>query len=863
MERTKISFIIYIDREKYCIEQTIESIKKNNLLKCKIQIIVLNFLEIDMHKRISELSDNNTDIIYVDNIDKNYELNLEIINGNYICPLRVGDILEKKLINSFNEIWEQNNKDITVIKVSTRNLNELYYKSRNLIYKESRKMPIVKESLIGTRDCKFFIKKDKLLKVILKMTYNDLILGLPIHILTLENNLYAIDNRIIIKNRNSDLNKIELEKLLIEKLKIYLKHLNMVNEKREYINFELQKELIDFLKNIILIFKDSISGETIDILKELLVYVDEKVILDVKNLNDYYRLKILELKNKELKKQIYKFNQVNNIQYFFKDTQIYSLKDTLLYIDFITIEKDILTIEGYLTNLPQLEEELIYLYSKYNNVVYKAQIIENPIRNIYLGKDIIIQRNKIKLEIPLSDLKSNNIIKFYIEKDNIQIIPKISFGYYVKLYKEIQDSYFIQNGYCCIYKGNCLHIIKDSFKTRIGREFRFIKSLYKKEGIKHTALRCIGYIIKVISSNQKIMVFMDRIDKADDNAEHLFKYATTQPDEYKKYFVVNKASDDFKRLSHIGKIINYGSWKHKLLLISANFLISSHAADFVRKQFNGDGKYVRNLIDFKFIFLQHGITQNNVAKSLVKYSRNISLFITASKLEYNSIINGSYDYDTDIVKLAGFARYDNLKNKAKNTILIMPTWRRELLIKDANGKRRYNPEFVNSEYFKKWNNLMNHKELLEVLKKHGYKIIFFPHPELIDQIKDFNQNEYMKICDYGTSYQTLFKEAKILITDYSSVFFDFCYMKKPVLYYQFDKASFYENQYDRGYFDYDTMGFGKVHETEDKLINNLIQLIQNQCKMEEEYIRRVGEFFAFHDYENSKRIYKLIKEKSH
>lgn len=38
--------------------------------------------------------------------------------------------------------------------------------------------------------------------------------------------------------------------------------------------------------------------------------------------------------------------------------------------------------------------------------------------------------------------------------------------------------------------------------------------------------------------------------------------------------------------------------------------------------------------------------------------------------------------------------------------------------------------------------------------------------------------------------QQLLKESLLLITDYSSVFFDMMYMNKPVIFYQFD-----ENQY--------------------------------------------------------------------
>lgn len=48
-----------------------------------------------------------------------------------------------------------------------------------------------------------------------------------------------------------------------------------------------------------------------------------------------------------------------------------------------------------------------------------------------------------------------------------------------------------------------------------------------------------------------------------------------------------------------------------------------------------------------------------------------------------------------------------------------------------------------------------------------------------------------------------------MVTDYSSVAFDFAYMKKSLVYAQFDREAFFEGQtYDEGYFNYETDGFG-------------------------------------------------------
>ena len=58
-----------------------------------------------------------------------------------------------------------------------------------------------------------------------------------------------------------------------------------------------------------------------------------------------------------------------------------------------------------------------------------------------------------------------------------------------------------------------------------------------------------------------------------------------------------------------------------------------------------------------------------------------------------------------------------------------------------------------------------------------------------------------------TSYQDLLNNSSVLLTDYSSVFFDFAYLKKPVIYYHPENDSYH---YEGSYFDYETMGFGDV-----------------------------------------------------
>ena len=97
-----------------------------------------------------------------------------------------------------------------------------------------------------------------------------------------------------------------------------------------------------------------------------------------------------------------------------------------------------------------------------------------------------------------------------------------------------------------------------------------------------------------------------------------------------------------------------------------------------------------------------------------------------------------------------------------------------------------------------------------------------------------------------------------MITDYSSVFFDFAYMCKPVIFYQFDEKEFREKQYAEGYFDYHKTPLGKCTDN----LQEMLSLLQNEIENGmtgngEEEIKKI---FPLWDTENCKRNYEAIRE---
>ena len=101
-----------------------------------------------------------------------------------------------------------------------------------------------------------------------------------------------------------------------------------------------------------------------------------------------------------------------------------------------------------------------------------------------------------------------------------------------------------------------------------------------------------------------------------------------------------------------------------------------------------------------------------------------------------------------------------------------------------------------------------------------------------------------------------------MITDYSSVFTDFAYMKKPVIYYQYDKEDYLLKHVNAGlnssYFDFTKDGFGEVVNNEDTLISTIESYLKNKCKIKQKYLKRINNFFVLNDDKNCDRIYSEI-----
>lgn len=595
--------------------------------------------------------------------------------------------------------------------------------------------------------------------------------------------------------------------------------------------------------------------EFFSLLEHVLSFIDNKNISKNTSIKNYYRTFLRYVKNnrefhidiKKKKKEI--FLKSGNFT-------INRLHNHQIYIDIVEIKSSHLYISGQFTSSANID-----------SLVFEGVLNNNGQKEVFVSRnrEYVNETRKNKrvlgiywqyphhfdLKIPIDEKKNLSIdlrARFSENDESMIFYPNIAFRDFAHISK--LANYFVSGNSIVLFRDNKFHVVPYSLSFMLKLELKSIINILKsdeKNKYYNIYIRLLRLILYPFMKNKNIWLFLDRPTVADDNAMHLFKYSIRQDDNIDKYYILDKSSKDFEKMKSISKnIIPFKSFKHKIYYLFASKIVSSHLDHPNLNPYRHDNqKLFNSLTDVKKIYLQHGVIKDDLSDWIRKYYHNFALLITSSDIERDSILNSHYNYDEDVVLTFGFPRFDNLENKGDNkTILFMPSWRKHL--------NEYN--ITSSDYYFRLKSFFENKKLLESLKKEGYTIVFKPHFNLLQFLDHFDFDMDLVKIDTTSSYQELFNTSSVMITDYSSVFFDFAYLKKPIIYYQ----SSDDYHFEEGYFDYETMGFGPVVKSEDELVDSIINYMKNDCIMEDSYKKRVDDFFKYTDRNNCKRVYEWV-----
>lgn len=372
---------------------------------------------------------------------------------------------------------------------------------------------------------------------------------------------------------------------------------------------------------------------------------------------------------------------------------------------------------------------------------------------------------------------------------------------------------------------------------------------------KYFIFLCLYYflypICHILYGRKKNWIVCERGDDAQDNGYVFYRYLIDKHPDINAIYLIKKSSPDYHKVASLGKVVEFGSKRHFLMMIGVPTKISSHLFGY-SPWIQSSIYYRRHKTRHKHIFLQHGVIKNLHEGLFGDVCKGLDMFVCGAKPEYDFIYN-EFHYHNDVPSYTGLPRYDLLDDyKCINQILYMPTWRAAL-----SGVN--DDTFMKSSFYINWDKLINNTEINDICMKKGITIKFYLHHSLQHYSHLFKSNDVVKVISFGEEdVQKLLKESLLLVTDFSSVYFDFAYMHKPIIYYQFDEDTFYDEHYTRGYFDYRRDGFGDVDIIASDVVISLKTIVSNNFNMSDEYRERTNRFFTLEKQHNCDRVYDSI-----
>lgn len=364
------------------------------------------------------------------------------------------------------------------------------------------------------------------------------------------------------------------------------------------------------------------------------------------------------------------------------------------------------------------------------------------------------------------------------------------------------------------------------------------------ERIDNTILESIENI--KTDKSKEIWVIGERPYKAQDTGKAFFEYVRNNHPEKEAYYIIDFDSAEYENVKHLGNVINFKTKEHFEICLKATHFFGSHHIDYLYPIRN---KEFISKIKAKKIFLQHGVLGvKNLNKIYLnqKEQFDTDIFIVSTERE-KQIVMEDLEFPEEQVKLTGLSRFDSLfanDLEMKKQVLIIPTWRDWLQNIDL---------FLESEYFKKYQNLISNKTFLDHCQKNGMDIVFYLHPNMQQYSSFFTSPDVKMVLQGEIDVQKLIKESMVMITDYSSVAFDFAFLDKPVIYYQFDQERFLGKE--GSHLDLERELPGDIVSNEEDLIKKFQDITYNNFQISPENQKRVNKLLKYKDAKNSERIY--------
>ena len=487
----------------------------------------------------------------------------------------------------------------------------------------------------------------------------------------------------------------------------------------------------------------------------------------------------------QLEKYLLVFSQGSNVKYCIGDPEKILKKVLKLHVRVLRLKltkrKLALLVLGYYTN-------------KYSNLelgkqcVRISETVSAPINFKVLPKQV----GKLKLlrpkffhsvSVPMDKIVEgvatiNSNLLAEIEVNGIKVpygMPKkkrgvkVSRRYFAPLGKAIVNDLMISvRGNA---RGNLTMVMRPLDEFEKTSTYRFWESNFISK-----CLYNLGKIVRKYNKKPVNLYFEKETMKAEEGTYDVFLKAVNESTS-DNYYIIDPSAEIYESIKGQKNVVAKYSKKYYWLLYRATSVITTEAPAHVNI-LRSANKYIRlRLVEYKFVFLQHGVTY-------MKCHGPMSAFVAGREAEPTYMFVGSKkerDVVVDMLKLPeenvlvtglpifSTIDYKQITQSSEDYVTIMLTFK--------PYEERLD-DFQNSRYYQAI------LDLYAIISKYvpEEKILIVAHPRIEYLLSTTELKDRM----WKQSVSDVLKISKLMVTDYSSVAYNSFYQGAGVIFYQED-----------------------------------------------------------------------------
>lgn len=349
-----------------------------------------------------------------------------------------------------------------------------------------------------------------------------------------------------------------------------------------------------------------------------------------------------------------------------------------------------------------------------------------------------------------------------------------------------------------------------------------------------------------------------------DNAYYQFKHDFGIADRVKRYYIVDAFEDKKHYFTRKERkyLVKFKSLRHKLLFLNSSKVLSSFHSPGVFSPFGSIPlAYYDDLLYYEMVYLQHGILHAHLPNLYEKERSDIDRIVVSSDFEIKNF-GKNYGFLPMHFIPSGMPRLSTIDRtqRPERRIIFAPSWRKNLIGPYIDNRRELMPkQFLSSKFYCEINRFLQSPKLSALLDRYDLALDFKNHP-IFEEYNAYFQTNSSRI--HVLSGPAKMETYQMMITDFSSIVFDFVYLDRPVLYFVPDYEMFRAGV-THTYREMDLLlekGFGAFTQTAEELLSQLERLIENHFVPEPMYQKRMQDFFL-HKGGEDELLYQYLTQK--